>query len=138
MEQNEAINIFMERVGIRAYKSVLDEINSLLTAGPVGHKPKAEDVQLHEWHEGLDATSKLMVERMVKHTAYNVLFGFLVLLDNQTMGYPIEGVLSDFALYIQSYPDKASRANNQPKDAIRVNSPKNNIDLHDLIAKYIE
>jgi hypothetical protein len=79
-----------------------------------------------------------MVEVILKETAHRVLFGSLVIIDNLAMGYPIEGVISDFALYVQSYPDKASRSNNQPKDAIRINPPNNNFSLHDLLSEFVK
>lgn len=138
METNEMIKEFMQRIAISAYTSPLDGVRSLLRNGPVGTKPLADDVKLHEWFASLSDIDKLMVEMVIKETAYRVLFGSLVIIDNLAMGYPIKGVISDFALYVQSYPDKTSRSNNQPKDAIRINHPKNNFSLHDLLSEFIK
>ncbi len=138
METNDAIKEFMQRLALSAYASPLNGIRLLLRNGPIGTKPLANDVKLHEWFENLSDTDKAMVEMVIKETADRVLFGSLVVIDNLTIGYPIEGVISDFALYVQSYPDKASRSNNQPKDTIRINHPKNNLSLYDLLSEFIK
>ena len=138
MELNEIINEFMQRIVISAYKSPLDGIRSLLINGPIETKPRVDDIQLFEWYKNLSDTDKAMVEVVMKETAHRVLFGALVIIDNLAMGYPIKGTPSDFALYVQSYPDDASRLNNEPKDTIRINHPKNNFSLHDLLFEFIK
>jgi retron-type reverse transcriptase len=80
----------------------------------------------------------MMVERIVQKAASVTLFCILVRLDNLSGGWPIEGKLSDFALYIQSYPDRAARSADQPDMRIRVNSSKNNLDLHDRMQQYVD
>jgi hypothetical protein len=138
MKLQDATTEFMQRVAIRAYENPLDIIQKLLRNGPAGTIPRVEDVELHKWYQDLSEENKAMVERVMKETAHHVLFGFLVIIDNLTMGYPIEGEVSDFALYIQAYSDKVSRSNNEPKETIRINHPKNNFSLHDLLSEYIK
>jgi len=137
MESNEAVKVFLERVSIRAYKSAIEQIDSLLRGSQDSRISETEDIHLHDWYEKLDDETKIIVRAIIKKTAQKVLFGFLVILDNLTMGYPIEGVISDFALYIQTYVDKTSHSNDQPKEAIRINHPKNTSSLHDLIFEFI-
>jgi hypothetical protein len=138
MQSEEAIKVFMQRVEIRSYKAALEEVISLLKSGPIGLNPKANEIELHEWYENLNDDNKLKIEEIIKKTAFHSIFGFLMILDNLTMGYPIEGEVSDFALYIQSYSDKTSRSLNQPKEVFRINHPKNISSLHDLISGYIK
>ncbi len=138
MDQKEATETFMRRVMVGAYEQPIDAMRSLLMKGPIGKKPKAADMKLHVWYESLDSDSQSKIDEMVAKTAHHVLFGFLVMLDNLSMGYPIEGVLSDFALYVQSYPDQAARSDNHPDAAIRINDLGNDLDLHDLLEQYIK
>jgi hypothetical protein len=137
MDADSGINIFLERIVNRAYKSGIDVVISLLRNGPVTRRPKLDDLKLHQWYQNLDNSQKMIVEHLVEKTAYSVLFGCLVVLDNQTMGNPIKNEVSDFGLYVQSYENADHRSNNQYNSALRINHPKGNFSLHDLIDNFI-
>lgn len=138
MELQDASEEFIQRVIMSGYESSLKGIQALLKDGPIGTAPRVEDVELHEWYKDLTEENKLMLEKVIKETSFRTLFGCLVIIDNLSMGYPIKGEVSDFAIYIQSYPDEASRLQNQPKESIRINHPKNNFSLHDMIFELIK
>jgi len=137
MNTETGIDLFVDRIVKRAYKSGIEVIKSLLRSGPVTRKSKFDDLKLHEWYQGLDNSQKMIVEDLVEKTAYSVLFGCLVVLDNQTMGNLLINEVSDIGLYLQSYEDVDHRLNGEYKSAIRINHPKSNFSLHDLLDNFI-
>ncbi len=138
MDQNDAIDIFMRRLANRAYFAPIEYINKILFDGPGQSNSNKSELELHNWFIGLNNQEKAIVQDMVDKTAFSVLFGVLVLIDNQTMGYPISDQVSDFAFYIQTYQNDSLMSENEYQGAIRLNHPKNNFDLHDLVSSYLK
>jgi hypothetical protein len=135
IDKEHAVHIFMERVADHAFDGPIDSIMALLTEGPVKRTPDPSEIELHTWFVSLDDAAKEKVHRIILETAFAASFGLLVILDNLTTGYPIDGQLSDFALYIQTYEDLSQIMVDQPSDKVRINH-SNAVDLHDLLWSY--
>lgn len=136
MEMSDAQKIFLQKIAKRAYHGTVNDIQSLLEHGPT--VPAPEELAIHEWYQNLSVQEQAWIQKICKKTAYSVMFGSLVLLDNLTGGRPIEGVLSDFALYLQTYQDLDAKSSDLPDQKIRINPSKSLLDLHDMINEYID
>jgi hypothetical protein len=102
---NEALDIFLKIFVQHSLYGTIDGIKKLLENGSAGMKKKPNDVALHEWYLTLDDDAKKHIGTIIRKTAELSTFSALVVLDNKTIGYPIEGQPSDFALYLQTYED---------------------------------
>jgi hypothetical protein len=138
LSEDEAANLFIQRVVGRAYRGAIHDLQSLFQQGPPGRRPHERDVQIHQWYQGLAEADRQYVHRVVEETAQAAVFGVMVILDGATGGPPIRGAESDFALYIQSYPDRAAHQADRPAISVRVNPYHTLEDLHDRFLWAIE
>lgn len=132
ISRDTAVNIFMEFIINRAYKSVIKGITGRLENGPSGKEPPQEKIGQYEWFKNLDEEGKQKVHSIVRDTVESTLFGVFVILDGASGGYPIKGELSDFALYLQTYKNEKSYDTNLPKTYVRLNPSNQTEDLHDI------
>lgn len=138
MDRDKAIDAFMNKIVVRAYKGAIAIVTQLVEDGPLERNPSAIRTALHTWYEKLDTNQQEMVRQTIKETAYSAVFGCLVVLDNRSGGYPLEGELSDFALLVQRYTDSEAYSANQVEESVRINDLSNQgIDLHDLLGEHI-
>jgi hypothetical protein len=128
----QAASIFLNRIIGHVYDGAIGDMRSFLEEGPPGRKKQQELIELKEWFHHLDETGQknilALIERAIRHSV----FSFLVVLDNKTIGYPIESQNSDFAVYLQTYENDEARFNYAPQTSARINlSYTVNGDLHD-------
>jgi hypothetical protein len=134
MKQITEVDSFLKKMASRAYEKVITGMMETLETGPVGRNPSQAELDLHEWYKKLDQNDHDMIQKIVSDTAFSSVFGCLVVIDNSTTGYALEGKISDYALYVQEYADDESYAANKVSNSIQIN---NLIDLHDEIREYI-
>lgn len=138
MDRDKAIDAFMNKIVARAYKGSISIATQLLEQGPLERNPSANRTALHIWYEKLDTNQREMVRQVIKETARSAVFGCLVVLDNRSGGYPLEGDISDFALLVQRYADSEAYSANRVDDSVQINDLSNlGIDLHDLFREYV-
>jgi L-amino acid N-acyltransferase YncA len=127
----EAARIFLDRLS-HAYNGAIKGVVALLEKGPRGRKKQPHEVALHQWFQNLDEEGREHVLAIVRETANTTVFACLVLLDNKMVGYPLEGQMSDFAVYLQTYENEEAKAANSPETSTRLNlSYTPDGDLHD-------
>ncbi len=128
----EAAEVFLRSIIKRGYRGTIESIMAILEKGPPGRKRSPDVAALHTWYEQLDSQARGNVAALVKETATEAIFGCLVVLDNASGGYPLEGQLSDFALQLQTYEDDEAQAENRARLSVRLNPASNQEDdLHD-------
>ncbi len=137
MEIIEAQRIFLQKIVNRTYSGTLETMDAFFEKGPVARKPTTTDIDLFEWYQKLTLDEKHLVQKICQKTAYSALFGTLVILDNLTGGYPANGEISDFALFLQIYDNKNDIAVDQPKEKLRINPSSSINDLHDSLGEFI-
>lgn len=126
---DEAAQKFLDRIFVIAYKGIEHDFNAMIEQGLPG---RVDDPTFcEEWYKALKEEEKSIVREIMKAVIRETVFRVLVVLDNQSGGTPIIGQPSDFALYLQSYADWDSLAQNQPLELTRFNSLKND-ELHDM------
>jgi hypothetical protein len=132
MTSDQAVNIFLKRIISHVYDGVINDMRSLLKEGPPGRKKQRELIELKEWFQNLDERSRSYILALIERSIRLSVFSFLVVLDNKTIGYPIEGQNSDFAVYIQTYESDEARFNYSPQMSFQINlSYTVDGDLHD-------
>jgi hypothetical protein len=135
---DEAADLFIQRVVGRAYRGAIQDLQSLFQQGPPGRRPRDRDVQLHQWYQQLSEADRQYVHQVVEETAQSAVFGVMVILDGATGGPPLRDAESDFALYIQSFPDPDAHDADRPAMSVRVNPYDKVEDLHDRFLGAIE
>ncbi len=132
--KQEAADIFLKKILNHGYQGSVQGQTSVLEKGPPGKKPPQHTIELYQWFQQLDQQDRNNVLAIIRETAKLAVFGCLVVLDNMTVGYPLEGELSDFAVYLQTYENADARKANISKRFIRIN-PASTLDedLHDMM-----
>ncbi len=131
-EQVAATTAFMERIILRAYEGTIRDSREGLESGPAGRKPAQEQVSLHQWFSQLSQYDREQVHRAVRDAVEAAIFGFFVILDGASGGWPIKDEISDFALYRQSYADHDAEKADTPTTRVKINGLSMSKDLHDL------
>ncbi len=131
MNSQQAAELFLSLLIDRAYNGAIGGTTSLLEKGPPGRKPRQDLVLLHQWFQDLDEESRGQVLNVVRQAVDAAVFGCLALLDG-VAGYPIEGKISDFAVYLQVYKDIDARKANSPTSSVRLNPAYTAEFLHDM------
>lgn len=93
--------------------------------------------QYEKWRLSLDEPAKKYIENIIHASIIQSVYGMLVLLDSLKGGFPIKDQVSDFALYLQTYPHFDALTQNQPSYRVRFNALKD-IELHDLFLESLE
>ena len=115
----DAEKIFIDIVFARVYRNLYHDMETkLLPEGLPGWAD--EPIALQEWFNNLDKNHQEFVKEIVRTTIKDSIFRFLAILDN-TIGFPIRGQLSDFAIYLQTYQDWGAVPKNLPKESVRLN-----------------
>ncbi|MCI0390966.1 MAG: hypothetical protein MOB07_19650 [Acidobacteria bacterium] len=138
IDRNEAAKIFLEQVIYSAFDGAIKSIQSLLSDGPPGRKPPEDKVHRSQWFNSLDNESQQHVLTIIRDSVDAAVFGCLVLLDNQTVGYPLDGQLSDYALYLQTYSGEDAVKTDQPQVSVRINPAWSTEFLHDMFRWIID
>jgi hypothetical protein len=138
INSNEAAKIFLEKVIRRAYDGVINDMQSLLSEGPTGRKPQKDLADRALWFQNLEEESRKHIEAIIQASVNAAVFGCLVVLDNMTIGGPLEEKLSDYALYLQTYADMHAHVADQPQESIRINVPNKTESLHDMFRWELE
>jgi hypothetical protein len=114
------------------------DITYFLEKGPSGREPTEEKKELHHWFIQLDSQGQIFVRKIVQEAIDSALFSALVILDGAAGGYPVEGSLSDFALYLQTYRDEEGENNDSPMFRVKLNPWQATEDLHDIFRWQLE
>jgi len=69
---------------------------------------------------------------IIRESVDHAIFGVLAVLDGVAGGYPVEGVMSDFSLELQTYADGAARRENAAGLSVRINPSDTTVLLHDM------
>jgi len=134
----DAVKIFMKLVVRHAYFGAINTTVSLLTQGPPGRLKPQDKFRMHDWYISLESGDQSMVRAIIEEAVQASVFNFLVVLDNKTIGRPIDRDFSDFAVYLQRYSSEKDQYRNASIDATRINqSYKPDGDLHDLLDETI-
>jgi hypothetical protein len=136
--KNELVNHFIDAIINRAVDNTKNNMETLLTQGPPGQIKDPTDLAISEWYLNLKDQDKEMVQQITQNSIIRTVFNVLVIIDNK-IGYPIEGVASDYSLNLHIYNNQDDLFSNKPQQTIRINqsySPKG--DLHDLFVNKIK
>ena len=136
--RNEAAKILLEQVVRRAYDGAINDMQSFLSEGPPGRNPPEDSVHRSHWFQSLDKDSQEHVRAIIRASVDAAVFGCLVLLDNLTVGYPLDGQLSDYALYLQTYTDMEAHKADKHETSVRINPPNITEFLHDMFRWMLE
>ncbi|HEX2916706.1 MAG TPA: hypothetical protein VH186_38450 [Chloroflexia bacterium] len=85
-----------------------------------------------EWFNKLDSQGQSHVKEIVQEAVDFAVFEVLAIFDGVAGGYPIKGVLSDFALYLQTYDNKEAFKEDTPNLSVKLNPQGTTEDLHDI------
>lgn len=132
LNRDQAVALFMKALILHARNGTIREVLSVLSNGPPGRQPPEAKLALHRWFQTLDSQGQRFVSQVIQEAVDAALFSTLVLLDGAAGGYPVEGEVSDFALYLQTYQDWEARKVDSPQISVRLNPPTTTEDLHDI------
>lgn len=135
--QEEAKDLFLRMVHACAINGARDVMAHGLTVPPVGRSPNPRHVRRREWFAGLALAAQGQVLDLVEETVEITAWRLMVLLDGMTGGPPLPETDSDFALYLQLYPDLEAQTADRPTWRVRVNPAWSGLDLHDLLRDVI-
>ncbi len=130
LNSGEAAERFLRLLVAEAYDGAVDGTALMLEKGPPGRKPSQDLMTLHQWFHDLNDEDREHVLAIVRHVSEAALFHCLVLLDGLA-GYAVEGKISDFALYLQTYDTNDARNANSPETSVRLNPACTTEYLHD-------
>jgi hypothetical protein len=130
---SEAVDIFVKMVIKMVVNATFKDVQEILKEGPPVRVKKPEDLEIQKWYLNLQENEKKIVSKIVLGSINRTVFHLLVILDNKTIGYPLEGEVSDFALYLQTYDSKKDLFGYNPKELLRINkSHSGEVELHDI------
>lgn len=132
-----AVEKFIQALISHARNGIIHDNISILEKGPPGRQPPEDKVILHQWFQQLDNQAQNYVGEIIKEAVDSTLFSTLVIIDGAA-GRPIQGRLSDFALYLQIYSDEDTELQDSPQVRIRLNPKQALEDLHDIFRWTIE
>jgi hypothetical protein len=139
MNRDEAARIFISQLVSVAYDEVTNGTKKDLREyrGPV-----KDWQELNRWFLQLDENHQEQVYKLIKWVAQSSVFQICAFLDGVlNLPSPVPDQVSDFALYLQTYPDWDSLLTGHPvTDSIRVNLIKESDetgDLHDMFYEMI-
>jgi hypothetical protein len=137
-QYKQALDAFMHRMITHVRNGLIRDVMEQLEEGPAGLEPNPENLRLHEWFRELDQEFRENIKQVVTDAVDGTIFSTCVVLDGAAGGYPIPGVISDFALYLQTYANDDEYRANKAQEAIRINPPNTNDDLHDIYRDYVD
>jgi hypothetical protein len=137
LNRKEAVELFLSLLIAEAYDGTIEDVTSNLEKGPPGRKPREDLIILHQWFKNLDNESRKHVLAIIRQAIDTALFNCLVLLDGLG-GYPVEGKISDFAAYLQTYENEDARKANSPQFSVRLNLAYTTEYLHDMFHWILE
>ena len=133
---------FIEKVVITScYENTLSNVRSQFVDGPPGGVPDVRHVALHRWFAGLLSDDQEKVMDIVAYAVDLSLFHLLNVLDGTSSPWPVEGVNSDYAVYLQTYKDDQDEKINSPDRSVRINPifpPSSQDYLHDVFSELME
>jgi len=131
IDRKFAVNVFLHLVAKHAYNAVIKSKISILENGPLGRRTNNEQTALHKWYVNLGEQDRRNVITILQDAVGMAVFSTLVVLDNKTVGYPINEQVSDFALYLQTYENVNDLKSGSPKISVRLNNSTDLEDMHD-------
>jgi hypothetical protein len=139
LSRDEAAKAFLEKIIRHAYDGTTRGILEILEKGPPNPKVFVKEEKLHNWFQSLDEKSREKVQVLIQYVADMVIFSFLAVLDNKTIGLPIEGHSSDYAVCLQLYESDTAMFSYMPQASIRLNlSYDPDGDLHDAVTHLLQ
>jgi hypothetical protein len=129
---DDVAQIFMRQVIDRVYSGALGVMKSQLEDPKTLKKGREREIRLFEWYANLDQENREMVWEVIRNTVFSTTFRFLVLVDN-AVDMPLQGKVSDFAIYLQTYENWENAGKNAPAMQVRFNPPFAINDLHDML-----
>lgn len=137
LNREEGAELFLNLLITEAYDGAIEDITSILEDGPPGRKPRQDLVTLHRWFRSLSSESREHVFAVIREVSSATLFHCLVLLDGLA-GYPVEGKISDFAVYFQAYENQDARKADSPQTSVRLSSAYPTEYLHDIFLRILQ
>jgi hypothetical protein len=137
LNRKEAAELFLNLLIIVAYDGAIEDVTSILEDGPPGRKPRQDLVTLHQWFRNLSGESREHLFAIIREVSSATLFHCLVLLDGLA-GNPVEGKVSDFAVYFLTYEDQDARKADSPQTSVRLSSPYPTEYLHDIFHRILQ
>ena len=137
LDAASAAERFMDMVIACVYDSTIRTMLDKLSKSVYVRGSTQADRELGRWFADLDKDQRRRVEQVVEEAVDSAVFGFLVLLDGATGGYPLRPSPSDFGLYLHEYSDH-ERHRDTPVSAVRIDGGANDTDLHDLFGWKLE
>src|SRR5262245_53332563 len=122
---------FAQRAVMIAYDSILQNCFSELEEGAKLPNPTKDRIDWITWYQCLHAVDRGRLRAIVQDAVEFAVFRFLVMLDNLSGGPPIEGCVSDYAVYVQVYGSLEERGTDHAVSKVRVNHPNSLWGLHD-------
>ena len=136
-QEESAIERFLQKVYNHGFIAAVEGMTKILEEGPAGREKKPLRLDLHQWYQSLDESSREKVRMIVRESVKLSVFSTLVVLDNAIPGPIIEGEISDIAIYVQTYKDQPSQKHNETLSTVRINHPNSLIDLHDRFTEML-
>lgn len=134
VDEIEAKEIFVDLVNEQVYEATKEGMREFLL-------PDSGDDNYADFRSlfsGLDEQKQALFLKAIDEAISMTVFNFLVLLDNQTTGTPLEDTPSDLGLYLQSAGDEDAIYNYQPSHRVRINrSYSSGGNLHDAFMERI-
>jgi hypothetical protein len=129
----EAVENFLNTLLESVFKHTLEDMKILLEQGPPGQKPAQAHLVLNHWFKNLGESDREHVLNVIHEAVKQTLFSMLVLLDNMMIGNPVKDLISDYALYVQTYDDIEAKHRNLSSASVRLNfrHSRNDEELHD-------
>lgn len=118
------IKLFMRALLLHCRDGIIADTGADLRDGPPGREPDPHLTALHQWFVHLNDDNQALVRHLVADVTDRVIFSILALLDGVAGGYPIQEVISDFALYLQTYADREMQRQDRPATSVRINIPE--------------
>ena len=138
LDRQQAAALFVDRLIARAYDGAIRIVMTMLENGPPGGRPRDDKVALHRWFQDIDAETKQNIRAIVECTAESAVFGACTILDGVSGGYAIPGIVSNFALYLESHRDPAADVTEPPDDSVKVCPDVGGDNLHNLFSYAIQ
>ena len=138
LNPDQARQTFLAMVINRAYEGSIRTMAAYLENDWPAKRVPADVADLRAWFATLNENDRELVRAIIRKTADSSVFGFLVLLDSLTGGYPLPDKPSDFAVYLQTYKSDELRWAGTVETSIRLNDPRDPEFLHDLFHALIE
>lgn len=129
--QSEAKNVFLKLLLDTVYNSTLKTVHQKLALDLQNDYKKKSREEVVVIIKKINPEQREIIASVIDQIKAQTLLNLLALIDNKR-GYPLEGIPSELALYLQTASNPQALFDYQPEEAVRINmSYTENGDLHD-------